>query len=76
MASPLACAADAVIEVLPGTQVSALTVGDKSLLVPGSMVTVAMTKTEDGKNLAPGMVVEKNVSVEKDVTVEKPQATP
>ncbi|HWX90495.1 MAG TPA: hypothetical protein VNY75_09335 [Rhizomicrobium sp.] len=69
-ASPLACAADAVIEVLPGTPVSALTVGDKSLLVPGSVVTVAMTKTEDGKNLAPGMVVEKLTPVE------KPQSSP
>jgi len=69
-ASPLACAADATIEVLPGTPVSALTVGDKSLLVPGSLVTVAMTKTEDGKNLAPGMVVEKLTPVE------KPQSSP
>jgi hypothetical protein len=69
-ASPLACAADATIEVLPGTPVSALTVGDKSLLVPGSLVTVAMTKTEDGKNLAPGVVVEKLTPVE------KPQSSP
>jgi hypothetical protein len=69
-ASPLACAADAAIEVLPGTPVSALTVGDKSLLVPGSMVTVAMTKTEDGKNLASGVVVET------PILVEKPQTSP
>ena len=75
-ASPLACAADATIEVLPGTPVSALTVGDKSLLVPGSLVTVAMTKTEDGKNLAPGVVVEKSVMVEKTGPVEKPQSSP
>ena len=40
------------IEVPPGAQVSALTVGDKSLLVPGGLVTVAMTKAADGKNVA------------------------
>jgi hypothetical protein len=67
-ASALACAADAAIAVLPGTPVSALTVGDKSLLVPGRMVTVAMTKTEDGKNLAPGVVVETPILVEKSQT--------
>jgi hypothetical protein len=72
-ASPLACAADATIEVLPRTPVSALAVGDKSLLVPGSLVTVAMTKTGD-KNLAAGVVVEKSVVVEKAPTVEKPQS--
>ena len=64
-ASPLACAADAAIEVAPGTPVSTLTVGDKSLLVPGSLVTVAMTKTAEGKNLAAGVVVEKPNTVEK-----------
>jgi hypothetical protein len=67
-ASALACAADAAIAVLPGTPVSALTVGDKSLLVPGSMVTVAMTKTEGGKNLAPGVVIETPILVEKSQT--------
>jgi hypothetical protein len=63
-ASALACAADAAIEVLPGTPVSALTVGDKSLLVPGSLVTVAMTKTAD-TSVAAGVVVEKPIPVEK-----------
>ena len=71
-ASPLSCAADAVIQVLPGTPVSALTVGDKSLLVPGSLVTVAMTKAADAGNVAAGVVVEK--TVEKPGTVEKPQS--
>jgi hypothetical protein len=63
-ASALACAADATIEVLPGTPVSALTVGDKSLLVPGSLVTVAMTRTAD-TSVAAGVVVEKPAPVEK-----------
>ena len=73
-ASPLACAADATIEVLPGTAVSKLAVGDKSLLIPGSLVTVAMTKTADNRNVAAGVVVEKPVMVEKPGTVEKPQS--
>jgi hypothetical protein len=64
-ASALACAADAVIQVKPGTPVSALTVGDKDLLVPGSLVTVAMIKQADDKNVAAGVVVEKPVIVEK-----------
>jgi len=69
-ASALACEGDATIEVPPGTPVSALTVGDKSLLVPGSLLTVAMTKRADDKNVTPGVVVEKSV------TVEKPQSAP
>ncbi len=69
-ASPLACAADAVIQVLPGAQVSALTVGDRSLLVPGATVTVAMTQMADGRKFAAG------VTVEPPTTVEKPQSSP
>lgn len=69
-ASPLACEASATIEVLSGTPVSMLSVGDKSLLVPGSLVTVAMTKAGDDKNVTPGVIVEKQA------TVEKPQPTP
>jgi hypothetical protein len=68
-ASALACEGDAVLEVPPGTQVSALTVGDKSLLVVGSTMTVAMTKAGD-KNVTPGIVVEK------PAPVEKPQSAP
>ena len=68
-ASALACEGDAVLEVPPGTGVSTLTVGDKSLLVPGSTVTVAMTKDGD-KNVAPGIVVEKSQPLE------KPQSPP
>jgi len=62
-ASALACAADAAIAVPPGTPVSALTVGDKSLLVPGSLVTVTMTRSIDDKNVTPGIIVEKPQSV-------------
>jgi hypothetical protein len=69
-ASALACEGDAVLDVPPGTMVSALTVGDKSLLVPGSTVTVAMIKGADDKNVTPGVVVDK------PATVEKPQSAP
>ena len=69
-ASPLACAADAIIDVRPGAQVSALTVGDKSLLLPGSLVTVAMTRSADGRSLAAG------VTVEPPPPLEKPQSVP
>lgn len=58
-ASALACQADAVITVPAGAPVSALSPGDKSLLVPGSLVTVAMTKTQDNKDVTPGVIVEK-----------------
>jgi hypothetical protein len=77
-ASALACEADAVIEVLPGTPVSSLSEGDKSLLVPGSLVTVAVAKTADGKSIAPGVVVEAPPPVEKSPAppLEKPQTPP
>jgi hypothetical protein len=63
--SALACAADAVIEVPPATPVSALKVGDPALLVAGATVTVALAKTPDGKQVTPGIVIEKTVTVEK-----------
>lgn len=83
-ASALACQSDAVIEVKPGAKVSALSVGDKDLLKPGVLVTVAMTKTEDGKkNIALGVVVEPSPlppeqlsGPPKNGTVEKPQSSP
>jgi hypothetical protein len=71
-ASPLACEADATIEVLPGTPVEALTIGDQALLTPGAVVTVAMMKMADGKIVTPGVIVEKPVTTEKPVTAEKP----
>lgn len=71
-ASALACEADAVIEVRPGTPISALSEGDKNLLVPGSMVTVAIAKTEDGKSITPGVIVEKAPPA----PIEKPQTPP
>ncbi len=64
-ASPLACEADATIDVLPGTSVRALTMGDKSLLVAGATVTVSVAQLPDGKSVTPGVVVEKNPTVEK-----------
>ena len=71
-ASALACEADAVIEVTPGTPVSSLSEGDKGLLVPGSMVTVAIATAADGKSTSPGVVVEKLAPT----PVEKPQSSP
>jgi hypothetical protein len=68
-ASALACEGDAILEVPPATPVSKLAVGDKSLLVAGSTVTVAMTKDGD-KNVTPGVVVEKSPPLE------KPQSPP
>lgn len=62
-ASALACEADAVIEISSGTQISALTVGDRNLLVPGSTVTVTIARIGD-RDVVPGIIVE------------KPQSTP
>ncbi|HWU55138.1 MAG TPA: hypothetical protein VN175_06520, partial [Rhizomicrobium sp.] len=74
-ASALACEGDAVLEVPSGTGVSVLSVGDKSLLVPGSTVTVAMTKEGD-KNVTPGIVVEKSAVTVTPQPLEKPQSPP
>lgn len=71
-ASVLACESDAVIEVPPGASVSSLSEGDKGLLVPGAMVTVAIAKTADGKSSTPGVVVETPVPP----AMEKPQTPP
>ena len=74
--SPLACQADAVIEVQPGAKVSALTVGDKDLLKPGVLVTVAMTKSAGDKNVGVGVVVEPAEPAPQKGTVEKPPSSP
>ncbi len=71
-ASALACESDAVIEVPPGTPVSALREGDKSLLVPGSLVTVAIVKTADGNSVTPGVIIEKPARA----PLEKPLTAP
>lgn len=70
--SALACAADAAIEVPPATPVSALTVGEQALLVPGATITVALAKTPDGRQVTPGVIVEKAHVL--SGTVEKPQS--
>lgn len=57
-ASALACSADARVEVLPGTPVSTLTLGDPSLLVPGVILTVALTRQAGGDQAASGVIVE------------------
>jgi hypothetical protein len=51
--------------VPPATPISALTVGDPTLLIVGATVTVALAKTPDGSQVTPGVVVEKIVTVEK-----------
>jgi hypothetical protein len=72
-ASALACRADAVVEVVPGTPITALTVGDRNLLVTGSIVTVSITKLAD-RTISPGVIVE--LSPDKPGPLEKPQARP
>lgn len=73
-ASVLACEADAAIEVRAGTRISALNSGDKSLLQPGALVTVSMTKADDGKKtIALGVVVEPPPPQN---GVEKPRSSP
>jgi hypothetical protein len=78
-ASALSCEADAVVEVRPGAKIWALSVGDKDLLKPGAVVTVAMTKDpadkSGDKNIGVGVVVEPP-EPPKNGTVEKPQSSP
>jgi hypothetical protein len=69
-ASALACSGDAVIEVPSGTPVSALTMGDKSLLTLGATVSVSLISRSDGSLVTPGLIVEP------PDTVEKPQSNP
>ncbi len=57
-ASALACSADATIEVVPGTPVSTLSLGDKSLLTPGAILSLALTRQPDGNQVSPGIIVE------------------
>ena len=57
-ASALACSADATIEVVPGTPVSTLTLADKSLLLPGATLSLALIRQADGSQTSPGIIVE------------------
>jgi len=70
VASPLECKADAVVQVNADTAVTVLTLGDRSLLEPGVVVTVTVVKGPDGRAVTPGLVIEKAA------TVEKPQSAP
>jgi len=64
-ASALACEGDAVVQVSSGAAISALTVGDAALLVPGATVTATLARMGD-REIAAGLIIEK--------TAEKPQS--
>lgn len=68
-ASALACTGDAVVRVSTDTAISALTVGDKSILTPGATVTATLTQA-GGREVTPGLIVEA------PAPVEKPHAAP
>ena len=70
VASPLECKAEAMVQVRANTPVTAMSVGDRSLLEPGVTVTVTVVTGPDGRAVTPGMVIEKAD------TVEKPQSAP
>lgn len=63
-ASALACEGDAVVQTPAGTAVSALTIGDRTLLVPGAIVTATLARVGD-RETAPGLIVEKAAGSEK-----------
>lgn len=63
-ASALSCEAEAVVEVVPGTPIFALTMGDRGLLVPGATVTVTISRV-GGRDVAPGIIVEQTITAEK-----------
>lgn len=58
LVSPLACSNDARISIPSDVPVSQMVVGNSGLLVPGAMLSVSILKA-DGKELSPGIVVEK-----------------
>ena len=74
LVSPLACTGDAVIAVPADTPVSTLAIGDKSLLVPGALLSVSLAKNEAGESVTPGVVVEKAAGPPAG-TPEKPQSS-
>jgi hypothetical protein len=53
------CTGDAVIAIADGVPVTALTPGDKSLLIPGAMAVVSVAERPDGTRITPGLIVEK-----------------
>lgn len=58
-ASPLACSGDAVVTVESATPVTAMVPGDRELLVPGAILSVALVKNSAGESVTPGVIVEK-----------------
>jgi hypothetical protein len=59
VASRLTCTADAVIGAGDGVPVTALTVGDASMVAPGAVVMVSVAKNREGAKVTPGLIVEK-----------------
>jgi hypothetical protein len=57
---PDACAGDAVITVAPGVPVTALAMGDKSLVTPGATAVVSVVTEPGGGKFTPGLIVEKS----------------
>ena len=56
---PDVCTGDATITVAPGVPVTALGIGDKSLVVPGMTAVVSIVTAPDGSKTTPGLIVEK-----------------
>jgi hypothetical protein len=59
IASRLTCTGDAVISAGDSVPVTALTVGDASMVVPDAVVTVSVAKNSEGAKVTPGLIVEK-----------------
>jgi hypothetical protein len=60
--TPQACTGNAVITIADGIPVTALALGDKSLLTPGAMAVVSVAAAPDGTKFTPGLIVEKPVA--------------
>jgi len=59
IASRLTCTGDAVVGAGDSVPVTALTVGDASMVVPDAVVTVSVAKNGEGGKVTPGLIVEK-----------------
>ncbi len=47
------------VTVAAGVPVTALTVADKALVVPGAVASVSIATAPDGSRMTPGLIVEK-----------------